>query len=543
MEKRLFLAATLSFILLYAWTASQPKQKIKEQEVQMAEGLEVQEATKASVVSKIYPLEKKTDVETTPEPVDNEILTSIEGEKLKLDFSNKGATLKNAYIKNYEEQLPVENIASLPAFADKEFSLVQHKDNFVEYVYEDTQVRISKTIEIAPDDYIVQTGIEITPKEDMSNQSQMSIVGLSVDVSRMDKLLSKKDATTSRDKALYEYMIYTDKNTYRKNKAYKFNEKNADTKVEKVNWVGFRNRYYCAIVKPLFDVIGYSTAAKGEKALDISLVPGDLKKGESVQLNFVSFIGPEKIEILKEYGQGFENSKRYYKLGIFDAVAKIIRSIMFFIHRFVPNWGVCIILLSVLVYLCTYPMTARSMLAMKKMQALNPKITALREKHKNNPQKLNKETMELYKEHKVNPMGGCLPMFFQMPIFLGLLQVLWRNVELKGATFLWIKDLSAPDRLIVFSNKLPLIGNELNILPLLMIVIMFLQQKASARNMAVTDEAQRKQQQMMTILFPILFGFIFYKFASGLCLYFTMYYIFSTYSQFKLSKATGAKND
>ena len=175
---------------------------------------------------------------------------------------------------------------------------------------------------------------------------------------------------------------------------------------------------------------------------------------------------------------------------------------------------------------------------MKKMQALQPQMTKLREQHKNSPEKLNKEMMELYKKNKINPLGGCVPMLFQMPIFIGLYQVLWRSVMFKGSSFLWIKDLSAPDRLYVFENSLPIIGNEFNILPIIMVVIMAFQQKLSSKNMAATDPAQIAQQKMMMTVFPLFLGFIFYKFASGLSLYFSMFYLLSTFTQWKMSKMT-----
>lgn len=177
---------------------------------------------------------------------------------------------------------------------------------------------------------------------------------------------------------------------------------------------------------------------------------------------------------------------------------------------------------------------------MKKMQALQPKIAAVKDKYKNNPQKMNSEMMELYKNHKINPLGGCLPIVLQMPVFIGLYQVLWRSVSLKGASFLWIKDLSEPDRLLVFQNTIPLLENDLNLLPIIMIVVMFFQQKLTSANMVITDPAQATQQKMMGIMMPLFMGVVFYKFASGLTLYFTMFYLLSTLTQWKMSKGPKA---
>jgi YidC/Oxa1 family membrane protein insertase len=253
------------------------------------------------------------------------------------------------------------------------------------------------------------------------------------------------------------------------------------------------------------------------------------------------FIGPERMDILKNYNAGFEKIKKYYKFGLLDGVAKIISSMMYGIYKFIPNWGVTIVLISTIIYFAMYPLTLKGMMSMKRMQTLQPMIMQLKEKNKDNPQKLNKEMMELYKQHKVNPVGGCLPMLLQMPVFIGLYQVLWRSVSFKGANFLWIKDLSQPDRLFLMPFNVPFLGNEFNLLPLLIAIIMFLQQKFTARNMVITDPNQAVQQKMMGTIMPIFIGFIFYKFASGLTLYFTMFYIYSTFSQWKMSKVTNRK--
>lgn len=153
---------------------------------------------------------------------------------------------------------------------------------------------------------------------------------------------------------------------------------------------------------------------------------------------------------------------------------------------------------------------------MKQMQALQPAIEELRKKYKDDPQKLNKEIMELYRIQRVNPFSGCLPLIFQIPIFFALYQVLMRSVALKGAKFLWIKDLSSPDRLFILPVSIPILGKELNLLPILMTIGMFIQQKFS---MAATSAGSTEQQKLMLILFPLMFGIIFYHLPSGLVLY------------------------
>ncbi len=171
---------------------------------------------------------------------------------------------------------------------------------------------------------------------------------------------------------------------------------------------------------------------------------------------------------------------------------------------------------------------------MKEMQALQPHIEELRKHYKDNPQKLNKEIMELYRKHKVNPFSGCLPLLLQMPIFFALYQALMRSISLRGATFLWIKDLSHPDRLFLLPNSLPILGNEINILPIVMTVGMFIQQKISMTSTATSGSAE--QQKIMMIIMPLMFGLIFYHMPAGLVLYWFVNSMLMLAFQFKINK-------
>jgi len=175
---------------------------------------------------------------------------------------------------------------------------------------------------------------------------------------------------------------------------------------------------------------------------------------------------------------------------------------------------------------------------LQKMQELHPQMEKLKIQLKDNPQKLNKEIMELYKKYNINPMSGCLPMLLQMPIFIALYQALMKSIELRGASFLWIKDLSSPEA-IPLPISFPIIGNTINILPLIMIAAMVVQQKMSTKSMgsAVTDE-QKQQQKMMLIIMPIMFGFIFYNMPSGLVLYWVVNTILTIVEQKAILKNT-----
>ncbi|MBI4974817.1 MAG: YidC/Oxa1 family insertase periplasmic-domain containing protein, partial [Candidatus Omnitrophica bacterium] len=252
-----------------------------------------------------------------------------------------------------------------------------------------------------------------------------------------------------------------------------------------------------------------------------------------VEHKYLLYAGPGKASTLKAVGQGFEETINY---GVFGFISKILLSLMGFINGVVRNWGVSIILLSIILNIALFPLSVRSFKSMKKMQELHPQMEKLKTQYKDNPQKLNKEIMELYKKYHINPFSGCLPLILQMPIFIALYNAIIRYIDLKNAGFLWIKDLSLPDA-VKIPISLPLIGNSINILPIFMIIAMVIQQKISTKSMggAVTAE-QKQQQQMMLILMPIMFGFIFYNMPSGLVLYWVVNTILTIVEQSAIAK-------
>lgn len=221
------------------------------------------------------------------------------------------------------------------------------------------------------------------------------------------------------------------------------------------------------------------------------------------------YAGPKEIARLREAGSHLQE---LVDLGWFDFLARPALYLLKFLFDLTGNYGVAIIIITILQKFAFYPLTQKSLRSMQEMQALQPKVQALRERYKNNPQKMNQEMMDLYKRHGVNPLGGCLPMLIQIPIFIALYNVLYYSVELWRAPFaLWIDDLSAPDTLLTVQ----LYGYEfaLRMLPLIMGVSMYIQQKMSPTG------ADPRQAQMMLYLMPVLFTAMFWGFPSGLVLY------------------------
>jgi len=546
MEKRFLLAVILSFLTLYLWQAVTPKPVKNTSNIEKTQTISGQQDILKPLPFDEQETSMDNESDSLPLQVDfkNKKISLIEGDTLDLGTSNIGGTLDSVFIKKYEEMLPLNKIGSVFGLENVEFVLTEKTDRSVSYTYEDENYLVTKNFVLGKEDYSVQVDISIVGKTKMSNLSELAIGIYTADMSSLDNGVSKHggDSSRSTDKSLNEYVVFSTKEMIRKNNAFKFSPKDRMVKQDSINWVGFRNRYYCAIFKPLFETKGFSLNPIDKERLKVEIEPLFVNgsKDQEESLSFICYFGPEKLSILKKFDYSFEKIRKYYRFGLFDTIAKFIHSIMDLMYNIVPNWGVCILLISVVIYFSMYPLTKRSMVSMKRMQSMQPMVNALKEKYKNNPQKMNEEMMKIYKENKINPLGGCLPMLLQMPVFIGLYQVLWRSVSLKGAGFLWIKDLSAPDRLFVFPptwpQNIPIIGNEINILPLIMMIVMYFQQKLSTQNMTAADPAQLAQQKMMSRIFPLFLGFIFYKFASGLTLYFTMFYLFSTFTQWKMSK-------
>lgn len=529
MEKRFLLATVISILILTAWTALfRPLHTGT-----IRSGLSEHIGNKSVKQEIVTPSNVATSSPASVGSPNGAKIETIETSKFIVEFSNIGGTILRVFFKEYDLALPVRGMGGAPEYDHTEFVVEKMGVRDIIYRHETPDLLVRQLYTVSEDDYTIEAQTIIQNKTNMSKLVTWENQGVVLDMSSLDE----RSSEFVRDRALFEYVISSSGGIERKNNAFKFNGKERKDVLGRVLWAAFRSRYFCAITKPLYDTDAYTIIplSDNELQLNIRATAVDLAPGASAAFSSLLFIGPEKSELLAQYKSNFEEIKRYYRIALFDAIAKIIDSILHALHKILPNWGVCVILISMFIYGAMYPLTLRSMLSMRKMQEVQPKIAALREKYRDNPQKMNIEVMELYKKYKINPLGGCLPMLLQMPVFIGLYQVLWRSVSFKGAHFLWIKDLSGPDRLFILPFFLPFVGNEINLLPILMIFVMAVQQKLTAKNMGATDPAQMAQQKMMAVIMPFFLGAIFYHFASGLTLYFTLFYAFSTIAQWKMS--------
>ena len=304
-----------------------------------------------------------------------------------------------------------------------------------------------------------------------------------------------------------------------------------------VDWICAKNKFFAQIIHPKnFSSSMRIICNRDDKKEITSLAAGldvsskNLQGNDQVTFNYDYFIGPREFYTLKEYSQSYEKIREFETIGfwsgwnfIMEPIRIGLNSSLININKFVPGgYGIAIIILTIIIRLIFHPLHKKSTDSMKKMQEIQPLIKSLQEKYKSDPKKLQQETMILYKEKKVNPMGGCLPMFIQIPIFIALYTILRGAIELRYVDFLWINDLSAPENLLAGKIPIPFNSNDaLNILPILMAASMVLQQKMTSSATAITPE-QKQQQQMMMFMMPIMMLFFFYDMPSGLVLYWTV---------------------
>jgi len=260
-------------------------------------------------------------------------------------------------------------------------------------------------------------------------------------------------------------------------------------------------------------------------SIDVMTEMATLAPGTENIYEYQLFYGPKKLTLLNNSGHNLGKSLNF---GWFDVIARPMLYLLNWFYSVVNNYGVAIILVTVLLKALFWPITQKGLKSMKNMQKLQPKVVKLKEKYKDDPTRMNQEMMNLYKTYKVNPLGGCLPMVLQIPVFFALYKVLLQSIELRHAPFmLWINDLSAPDRLFL-GFDIPYLGG-LPVLTLLMGASMFLQQK-------MTPTTADPTQQRIMMFLPLIFTVMFVNFASGLVLYWFVNNLLSILQQYLINR-------
>jgi YidC/Oxa1 family membrane protein insertase len=430
----------------------------------------------------------------------------VENEVLKVTLSNEGATIKRVELKKYKDKkgnpivLSSSEISSLTLLKDGKFdyanlifSIEESKVSFnesdeaiVTFKYSDNEITVKRIFKFNKKDYLIDV-------EEHIEGLKSYYVTLGKDFGIFDKedtshwgpvILKEADRIELTPNKIKEMIIYK----------------------EGVKWVAQEDKYFFSAIVPASKVNQFVVSPYNDNAL----ISFEFNEGQN---KYRLFVGPKEYDYLKKFNVGLEHIVDF---GFFSIIARPLFWFLKVLYSITLNYGVAIIILTIIVRIPFIPIVNRGQKSMQKLSELQPKLMQLREQYKKDPQKLQEEMMKLYKKYKVNPMSGCLPILLQIPIFFALYQILTIAIELRQAPFmLWIQDLSAKDPYYV--------------LPILMGATMLIQQKMTPSTMDAT------QQKIMLIL-PVVFTFIFLTFPSGLVLYWLINNIFGIAQQFYINK-------
>lgn len=515
MEKRSLLAIVLSalvFVLYYTLFMEPP---VAPQNISSAQAPLNNESKPA--LSPAHPESlnaPKVSSALPPKEIRPEEIIPFSNSLYNLEQSSWGAKILSFFIKGYRQTVdansPLVNMFEgkpennfLLKFENANFSLpefipyqvLSKTENSVELLYEQDNVRLTEKIIWDAQNYLANVQVIL------ENKSQNSLEGsLGLRLETNQHPIKKEALSFLRGPQNLKYPVtYNDKGLT----AHSDVEKLTALTEEKgaFEWVGIQDRYFIwALV---------SRAISSESKIKYGLRDGQVLYSEFIypkegiapqgklEKNFTVYIGPKEMDRLKAVGVHLDAAVDY---GWFSFVAHPILFLLKFFYSWVGNWGVAIILLTVFIKLLLHPINKKSLDSMKAMQKLQPKLTELREKYKNDRERLNTEMMSLFKAHKVNPMGGCLPLILQMPVYIALYNVLYNAIELYHAPFFgFYRDLSAPDPYFIS--------------PVLLGVFMVLQQKMTPN--PSQDPAQANAMLLMPVIFSVFMLFL----PSGLVIY------------------------
>ncbi len=554
MDKKTLIAFVLSFLVLFGWSfLFNPKTAQKPHPEKAPVGTSAEKASpppeKAETppaplpgITEEIPGKEKTQVPEKDIRVETPLYVAV--------FSNVGPTIKSFKLKKYRETVekdspPVELIHLKKGMGDfLRFSFAEStgKSN-LPLVYESDRSNIQLGTGAAPALLRFRT---LTPDNLLITQVYRFYPGqykidLQVQVeNRSQAAMDRSFQVTLHalppegKKSYYSYiglMALSDG----KLKKLKIKKKSEEELVTgKIGWFAYENGYFMSAVVPEKTVSASFTGdmlSSGALNGKFQLPPVKLTPSQSLTSSFILYMGPHELEILKGFGHHLDKAVNF---GWTDIIARPLLYLLRFCYKYVHNYGVAIIILTILIKILFWPLTHKSYKSMKEMQKLQPRLAKLREKYKGNKEQMNKEMMALYKTYKVNPMGGCLPMVIQIPVFFALYRILGDSIELRHAPFiLWINDLSAPDRLFHFAFKIPFMSPPYGIpvLTLLMGASMFIQQK-------MTPTPGDPSQAKIMMFLPIIFTVMFINFPSGLVLYWLVNNILSIGQQYRIHRGS-----
>ena len=552
-QARLVIAIALSVLVFLAWqlifvdqeTVQKPVQKAEQAPTEDKQDRDAQPYIKESGTAETDQSGAAGTQTSTPARMPQTVTVDTPLYRVKL--SERGAGFTSFILKNFREAVredsplkellpqkdPIETAKigfvgkSLPGLDNAFFSSnikgesleVKDVPRDIKFTWQsDRGIVVEKTYRFSPDTYMI--GLEIALKNGSGQAIQDKLfVSLKSATPDDKRMYGFEGPSTLIDKDLVEVDVndIADQNTYPGN----------------LKWVALQDRYFMMSVIP--EQVGDASMQlylkdRGILEARYVLPDGAIGPGTQHTYNYSLFFGPKSMDILNAVGHSLNKALDF---GWFDFLAKPCVWLMNKLYSVIPNYGIAIIILTILIKIILWPLGSKSYKSMSEMKKIQPLMKEIREKYKNDKKKMNEEVMSLYRTYKINPLGGCLPMLVQLPVFFALYRMLYQAIELRHAPFfLWIDDLSAPDRLFRFDvSHIPFMEPPYGI-PVLTIIMgatMLLQQKMSP---PMGDPAQAKIMMFM----PIIFTVIFINFSAGLVLYWLVNNVLSISQQYYIQK-------
>ena len=467
-----------------------------------------------------------------------------------IDFDPAGASIKNLALNDYQDNgdnldiifnTEESNNAFLLYFGDDLTTpietLFDHKiENNQVIFFQDfsdstgNEYTIYKTFEFKDSDYMFKVTVDIEAKNPLSGDY---IYTLAVEPQVGPEFTQMKNDNYDYRKIFINTL--TDKNKTKKVQV-KYSDGEFETTQTQYNWIALSGKYFTILAMPDSEDYKFSSIERKNTSIPVENNMYFSKKGEnetSMSNSIMFYCGPQLKQFLDNYYSANDNEWGLKGLTLEDVMTSssmfawlenVLKWTLSILYKLIPNYGVAIILLTILIKLIFYPLTKKSTESTAKMSAINPQLKELQKKYKDNPQKLNQATSELYKEAHINPLSGCLPMLIQFPIFIALYGLLNNHFELRGSMFIpgWIMDLSSPETIIRLSTSIPLLGNEIHLLPFIYTFSMIFSMKMSSSSQSGGANGQAGMMKMMTYGMPLIFFFVLYSAPSGLLLYWTV---------------------
>jgi YidC/Oxa1 family membrane protein insertase len=550
-QSRLLIAIVLSLAIFLAWqfffrpdeAERRQAKKVESPAVEEKQTVKDTEKPYKETIEKPAPVEESTVKET---PLKKAATITVDTPLYQAKISENGAVFYSFLLKNYHEKVQKDSPFKQILTGDESFGVgrlgftgksiagldkavftanlpsrqleVNDSPRDLTFLWrsQDGMV-IEKTYKFAADTYAI--GMEVIIKNGSGRTIQ-------------DKLFVALNSKAPHGKRRYAFegpsAFINDKLQEIQTKKIK----DQDTFDGKIKWVALQSRYFMAgLIPDQIEEASLHLALKSDKFLAARYRQPEkaIQPGTQYTYIYQLFMGPKNIQDLKKVGNDLQ---KVVDFGWFDIIAKPCLWLMNLFYSVIPNYGVAIIILTILVKLLLWPLGQKSYKSMSEMKKIQPLMKEIREKYKDDKQRMNQEVMGLYRTYKINPLGGCLPMVVQLPFFFALYRMLYEAIELRHAPFfLWIDDLAAPDRLFRFDFSIPFMEPPYGI-PVLTIVMgasMLLQQKMSP---PMGDATQAKMMMFM----PIIFTVIFINFSSGLVLYWLVNNLLSIAQQYYTQK-------